>query len=281
MKDVLRREAAKREGVVSAWVLLEAGMSRHAIAHHTAGLRRIHDGVWVTGDAPIARRQLWWAAVLTTPASVLSHASAGAAWGFRPWDGAFEVITRPGNGGPRRFGQLLVCRAKHVDSTVLNGLPITTPEQTLAQPWPKLNDRERRKMLREALRLRTTTTARVATRAGRPSMRQVSQRYARLQLHRCRSDAEAHATELIDQAGLPLPHINVRRAGEEADLSWEDRRLIIEIDGDQFHQDKREDARRTAVWEHAGWRVRRAPSDLVFNDSRRFVEGVRRHLADP
>lgn len=240
MKDVLRGVAAHHEGVVSAWLLVEAGMTRHAIAHHTASLRRIHDGVWVTGDAPITRRQLWWAAVLTAPGRTLSHASAGAAWGFRPWDGGFEVITRPGNGGPRRHGSLLVCRARRFDTTTLDGLPITTPEQTLEHLWRKLPDTQRSKMLREALRLKRTTPARLT---GPPSLLQVSRRYARLPLASCRSDAEARALELIDEAGLPLPSVNTRIATEEADLSWPDRRLIIEIDGDQFHHDKREDAR--------------------------------------
>ncbi|HEX6391632.1 MAG TPA: hypothetical protein VFZ89_19360 [Solirubrobacteraceae bacterium] len=188
MKDVFRREAAVRDGVVSAWALVAAGMTRHAIANHTQGLRRVHDGVWVTGDAPITRRQLWWAAVLTAPGRALSHASAGAAYGFRPWDGGFEVVVQHGNGGPRRFGPLLVCRAKRFDATTLKGLPITTAEQTLAHLWPKLNDQQRRKMLREALRLRTTTAAAIAAGPGPSSLRQVSLRYQRLQLHRCKSD---------------------------------------------------------------------------------------------
>ncbi len=275
MKDVFRAEALRCEGVVSAWRLELVGMTRGAIRHHTADLRRLHDGVWVTGDAPITRRQRWWAAALTAPGRVLSHASAGAAWGFRPWESAFEVVLQHGNGGPRRFGPLLVCRAKRFDTTTLRGLPITTPEQTLAHLWPKLNDHQQRKMLREALRLKATTHPRLT---GPRSLLRVSQRYQRLQLHRCKSDAEAYAVELIDQAGLPLPQINIYRAGKEADLSWEDRRLIIEIDGDQFHQDKREDAIKTATWQAASWRVRRAPSDLVFGEPDRFVAGVRHHL---
>lgn len=280
MKDVLRREAARREGVISAWSLEEAGMSRGAIRHHTADLRKLHDGVWVTGDAPITRRQLWWAATLSAPGRHLAHASAGAAWEFRPWQSAFEVVLQQGDGGPRRFGPLLVCRAKRFDTTTLHGLPITTPEQTLTHLWPKLGDAERRKMLREALRLKRATTARLEQRRRLPSsLMQVCRRYSTLQLHRCKSDAEAHAMELIADAGLPLPEINVHRAGREADLSWPHCRLIIEIDGDQFHQDKREDALKTAIWEGAGWRVRRAPSDLVFHEPGRFVAGVAHHLA--
>jgi len=287
MKDVLRREAAMHGGVVSAWLLLRAGMTRDAVLHHTAGLHQLHDGVWLTGDAPVTRRQLWWAAVLSAPGRVLAFASAGAAWEFRPWESAFEVVVQQGDGGPRRFGPLLVCRAKYIDATTLNGLPITTPERTIADLWPRLaSEREQRKMLREALRLKRTTTERQAAHlAGaaprnRPSsLMQLLTRYEHLQLQRCKSDAEAHAVELIASAKLPLPQINIYRAGEEADLSWPDHHLIIEIDGDQFHQDKREDARKTEIWERAGWRVRRAESALVFNEPRRFVAGVRHHLA--
>jgi very-short-patch-repair endonuclease len=245
-------------------------MTRDAVLHHTADLRQLHDGVWVTGDAPITRLQHWWAATLSAPGRVLAFASAGAAYEFRPWESAFEVVVQEGNGGPRRFGPLLVCRAKHIDATTLHGLPITTPERTIADLWPKLNDRERRKMLREALRLMRTTVPRArsslerAAPRNRPSsLTQLLKRYTHLQLRRCKSDAEAYAVELIAAAKLPHPEINVRRAGVEADLSWPDHRLIIEIDGDQFDQDKAEDARKTRIWQQARWRVRRAESDLV------------------
>ncbi len=272
---------------MSAWLLRDAGMSVGGIRHHTADLRELHDGVWVTGDAPITRLQWWWAAVLSAPASALSFASAGAAWGFRPWEGGFEVITRPGSGGPKRVGSLLVCRAKQIDATTLHGIPITTPERTAADLWPRLpNERERRKLLREAIRLKRLTTTSLeshlkqsAPRNSPSSLMQLLKRYEHLQLHRCKSDAEAYAVELMAAAKLPHPAINVRRAGEEADLSWPDRRLIIEIDGDQFHRDKAEDARKTRIWQEAGWRVRRAESDLVFNEPHRYIAGVRHHLA--
>jgi hypothetical protein len=69
-------------------------------------------------------------------------------------------------------------------------------------------------------------------------------------------------------------------AGEEADLSWPDWRLIVEIDGDQFHHDKVEDARRTATWTAAGWTVRRASGDLVFTDAPGFIAALRGYLED-
>src|SRR3954451_21005056 len=113
MKDVLRRIAAGQAGCVASWQLRRADWSWDAIEHRTRDLRRLHDGVFVTGDAPVTRLQRWWAATLTAPGSFLAFASAGAAWEIRPWEATFEVIVRRGSAGPRRNDGLLVCRTKH------------------------------------------------------------------------------------------------------------------------------------------------------------------------
>jgi very-short-patch-repair endonuclease len=295
MKHEMRELARRQEGLLATWQLRQLGHSRTGIAHHTAQLRQIHDGVFLTGDAPITERQRWWAATLTAPRTVLAHGSAGAAWGFHRHTGPTTIL-RPGSGGPRRHDGLLIRRSSLVrpdgrlrHATTLDHLPITTPERTLADLWRTLpTDRARRKLLREALRLRRTSTRslrehleQAPPRLRAATLRRLLERYERLALHRCRSDAEARAVELIADARLPLPRINTPIAGEEADLSWLDVHLIIEIDGDQFHQDKAEDARRSTIWTEAGWRVRRAPADLVFAQPRTFAERVRHHLAGP
>jgi very-short-patch-repair endonuclease len=53
-------------------------------------------------------------------------------------------------------------------------------------------------------------------------------------------------------------------AGEEADLVFAERRLIVEIDGGPFHLDRGADARKEAAWTSAGWTVRRLPSEDVY-----------------
>ena len=70
--------------------------------------------------------------------------------------------------------------------------------------------------------------------------------------------------EILRDAGRTLPKLNQRIGGEETDLHWGSRRLIIEIDGGPFHLDVGEDARKQAIWESAGWTVRRLPSDAVY-----------------
>ena len=84
------------------------------------------------------------------------------------------------------------------------------------------------------------------------------------------------AVVTLHDAKIPQPDINIRIAGEEADLSWPDRRLIIEIDGGIYHQDKLEDARKTAIWRAAGWHVERVPADDVYDDPERLIRAARR-----
>src|SRR6478609_5016390 len=103
MKDVLRELAARQDDVVAVWQLRRRGLTRSAADHQVRGLPELQDGVHLTGHAPPIRRQRMWAAALTAPDRFVSHASAGDAYGFRPWAGAFEVVTGVGSGGPRRF----------------------------------------------------------------------------------------------------------------------------------------------------------------------------------
>jgi hypothetical protein len=91
-------------------------------------------------------------------------------------------------------------------------------------------------------------------------------------LQRARSDAEALAAVIVHDAGRPAPQINRVIAGAEADLSWPAHRLIVELDGPQFHRDRGEDARKEAIWQRAGWAVVRLPTDDVYDRPDRLLE---------
>ena len=69
--------------------------------------------------------------------------------------------------------------------------------------------------------------------------------------------------------------MNVRVGGEEADQVFRDRKVIVEIDGNQFHQFPDEDARKAGIWRNAGFTVRRIGSDEVYAST---PEGLRRRL---
>jgi hypothetical protein len=283
----LARLAGRQDDVCAVWQLMAWGWSERAVKHRTAGLRRLHDGVFVLGQAPPTQRQRWRAATLTTPRSVLSHASAAASYGVRPNPGSFETITRPGKGGPVRIGDLLVLRSSTLgpvagstsasrDIAHDRGLPRTTIERTLVDLAPTLPARQLRKLFREALRLRRTTAPKVSAtlarhpgRRGSAELRELADRYVRLPIDRCRSDGEAMALELLDRHHRPIPLVNTLVAGSEADQYFPDHRLVVEIDGPGFHVLRDDDARKTAVWRAAGLTVRRVSSDDVFDHPER------------
>ena len=256
--------------------LLELGLSESAIAHRVDAGRLVVVETGVFAVAPVADEDdwgRWMGATLTAPGSTLSHMSAAASRGF--WNSArmFETVTRPGSGGPRRHGDVLVFRSSTLgaDCEELRGIPITSAPRTLLDLAANVSSRALARSLREAIRLERTSLAalgdalgRYRGRRGARRLAQVISRYAGLPLERARSGAEVRALELLRAAGHPRPKLNVLIAGEEADLSWAHHRLIIEIDGAPFHLDVGEDARKQARWESAGWTVRRLSSNAVY-----------------
>ncbi len=266
---------------MAVWQLVSVGMSPAAIRHLVGQLRKVHDGVYLSGHAPITQRQHWWSAVLTAPGRVLSHNSAANCLGCWQRRESFAVVTRPGSGGPQLFGDVLVCRSRRLepaDITLVDGLPVTTGERTILDLLPSQGEKAGRRMVRETLRVGAATAvglravcARHPGRAGVTLLRRLADEYAPLPAGRTKSDPEFLALELLQASGRPAPQVNVKRAGEEADLSWEDRRLIIELDGPDFHRFPTEDARKDAAWRAAGWTVHRLPTDDVYKRPHRLL----------
>jgi hypothetical protein len=260
---------------VSWQQLLGLGMSPAAIKHrlHVGRLVAVEDGVFSIPPVVDDNWGRWIGATLTAPATLLSHGSASSAWGFLLLPRHTETVTRPGNGGPRRHGSLLVYRSRVLegDRTRLRGIPITTAERTLLDLARTVGERALARGVREAIRMGLTTIADLADITSRYPGRRGTRRlaatlthYSGLPLERARSGAEVRALEILRDADRPMPQLNARIGGEEADLSWGAHRLIIEIDGGPFHLDVGADARKQGVWEAAGWLVRRLPSDDVY-----------------
>jgi hypothetical protein len=277
MWDVRIAELAGRQfNRVSRQQLLELGLSEKAIESRVRAGRLVRAEEGVFAVAPLLEYDewgFWMGATLTTPESFLSHASAAAARGFWSMSRPLETVTRPGSGGPRRFGEVLVYRSVVLegDCTEYRGVPMTSVSRTLLDLARMVSDRALARAVRETVRLDLTTLYELGDAIGRHRGRRGSRRlartvarYAGLPLERARSGAEVRAMEILRDAGRPLPRLNVRIAGEEADLSWADRRLIVEIDGGPFHLDVGEDARKEAAWRAAGWTVRRLEASDVY-----------------
>ncbi len=261
---------------ISRQQLLELGVSADTVDDWLAKGKLVAVEQGVFAIAPLLGyddRGRWMGATLTALGTVLSHVSAASAWGFWSLPRPFETVTRPGSGGPRRHGGLRVYRSLTLegDWMLLDGIPITTVERTLLDLAARVSDRALARAVREVIRLEKTTLIAIGDALGKHRGRRgaarlgaVLSRYSGLPLNRARSGAEVRALECLRDAGRPPPALNRRIAGEEADLSWQAFRLIVEIDGGPFHLDVGEDKRKQARWEAAGWTVRRIPSDAVY-----------------
>jgi hypothetical protein len=267
--------AGRQFNRISRQQLMALGVSDKAIVHWVATGRLVAVEQGVFAIAPLLDDDWgrWMGATLTAPGSVLSHVSAAAAWGMLSFPRKVECVTRPGSGGPRRHGGVLAYRSSTLDGDVdtKRGIPITSVPRTLLDLARKVGDKALARALREAVRLELTSLMTLGDRFGEYRGRRGSRRlaatiarYAGLPLERARSGAEIRALESLRGAGRALPGLNVRIAGEEADLSWPAEKLIVEIDGGPFHLDMGEDARKQAGWERAGWTVRRISSEDVY-----------------
>jgi hypothetical protein len=250
-------------------------MSSSAASRLVGRWTELHDGVWLAAYGTPTKMQRCRAATLTAPRTVLSHFSAADYHGIREHRGSIQSVTRPGSGGVKQRDHLRIHHSRTLNGNVTkpHGFWVTTVERTIIDHAPALPEPARRKLVREALRLRKTTCAAMLAASGgqrgTAALNALVSRYQRLQLERCRSDAEAFAMEVLEEAGVPLPQVNQDVAGEEADLSWPGR--IIEIDGPGYHVLTDEDARKTEAWTRAGNTVDRIPSDTLFANPHELI----------
>jgi very-short-patch-repair endonuclease len=258
------------------------GWSAAAIAHaHAAGrLVSVEQGVYALPPVLADEWGLWMGATLTAPETVLSRGSAAAAWGVLR-HGRVVTVTRPGSGGPRRLGGVMVHRSSTLpgECTSLRGIPITTMPRTLLDIAVQSSSSALARAVREALRMRFSTLEEIAGCATRYPRRRGSRRlltalarYSGLPIERARSGAEVRALEVLRAGGYAVPRLNALVAGEEADLTWPDARVLIEVDGGPFHLDVGLDARKQTCWEEAGWTVRRISSDDVYERPERLLD---------
>jgi hypothetical protein len=283
MRDARIADLAGRQfNRISRRQLIDLGVSDKAIRHRVVTRRLVAVEQGVFAVAPVLEDDWgrWMAGILTAPGSVLSHMSAAAAWGLLSERRRVVCVTRPGSGGPRRHGGVLAFRSSTLagEVTTWQGIPITSVPRTLLDLARAVGDRALARAVREAVRLELTTLASLGDRLGEYRGRRGSRRlaktltrYAGLPVDRARSGAEIRALEILRDADRPLPRLNTRIAGEEADLSWPTGKLIIEIDGGPFHLDVGEDTRKQRTWERAGWIVHRIPSDDVYERPDRLL----------
>lgn len=101
------------------------------------------------------------------------------------------------------------------------------------------------------------------------------------QLARCANGFERDFVLLCERFGLPIPEPNVRKGRFIPDMTWEDKKLIVELDGKDAHRtpaQRMKDAKRQKWLEARGYTVIRFTWAQVQFRQEWVAAVVRRHL---
>jgi very-short-patch-repair endonuclease len=277
--------------VAAGWQLVPLGVTRDAIRHgrRSGWLHPVHRDVYAVGHRALGLRGVHFAAVLACgPHAVLSHRSAAHLWDVRRTSRSAVDVIVPGRSRMSRKG-IDVHRVRHLeprDVTALDGIPVTTLARTLldlAEVVPEdhvakaMEQAERRRLL--DLRALEELLDRSPGRRGQRPLRSIL-RDAALEPG-IREELERRFARLVQEAGLSRPLFNTLVEGYEVDAYWPDAKLIVELDGYEFHRTRKSfeaDRQRDATLLLAGYRVVRFTWRQLTRQPRAVIATVRRLL---
>jgi very-short-patch-repair endonuclease len=280
----IARLADRQHGVVATWQLLALGLSHQDIYYRgrVGRLHRIHRGVYAVGYRTLTRHGHWMAAVLAYgPDAVLSHRSAAALWGMGPGFWKFEVTT-PDARRSRKGFRAHTATLHPDDITTHDGIPSTSVARTILDLAAPLNQDALAHLIEAAdrrerfdLRALDRAIARRPRAAGVVRVRNVLAAYRGTADTRSKLERDFRA--LIAKAGLPEPQYNVLLAGLTVDVYWPQWKLVVELDGEPYHNNPRafeDDRIRDAILQKADIRVLRVTGDRLDNHPRAVVDDI-------
>jgi very-short-patch-repair endonuclease/predicted transcriptional regulator of viral defense system len=273
-------EASRPQHHVLTLAQLERlGLSARAVRHRAASGRlvRIHGGVYGIGRP--SREGRWMAAVLACGGdALLSHRSAAEHWGLlanRPGPVHVTGTTRRGRS---RNGLVLHSRALiQGERAQKDGIPCTSVARTLLDVAEKEGRRELERAIEQAETLRLfdleelrQTIVNHRGRRGVASLRACLDAYDGPSV--TASEAEERLLTLLRQVRLPRPEVNQALVLQDGtvyrpDCLWRDARLIVEVDGRDYHARRRSferDRVRDRRLALAGYETRRFAASEVF-----------------
>jgi hypothetical protein len=237
--------ARTQHGYITRQQLLDLGLGPRAIEYRVAigRLIPVYRGVYAVGHVPLGMEARAHAAVLACgTGAVLSHGSAASLWRYvRDWSAALEVTAK----SDRRRPGITVHRATTLtrkDVTRQLGVPVTSPARTVLDVTPRLAEKPLRRFMRDARLTHTLNLSDLAELLDRHPHHPATGRLKPFLDPRAggptRSEFEDAFVEFARRYGLPAPITNTRVHGYEADALFPEERLIVELDGAEFHLDR-------------------------------------------
>jgi Transcriptional regulator, AbiEi antitoxin len=237
--------ARKQHGYVTRGQLLGVGLGPEAIKYRI-GIGRlipVYVGVYAVGHLPVAPEARAHAAVLACgDGAVLSHGSAASLWKYaKHWTMPHEVIAA----SRRRRPGIKVHRATPLtrrDVTRQLGVPVTSPARTVFDMTPGLKtDAGLRRFVNDARLTYTFHLSDLGELLARHPRHPATKRllpFLEARRGPTRSDFEDDFVVFASRYGLPAPIVNTYVLGHEVDALFPEQRLIVELDGWEFHGDR-------------------------------------------
>lgn len=243
--DAAVAELARRQhGVVTREQLLRLGLGTDAVSYRCRRKRlfRVHLGVYALGRPPSLPLERAAAAVLACgPGAALSHQSAFTLWVFtNKWSFPLHVTSatrrkRPGITTHEAPG------LQPADVRTQLGIRATSPARTLLDCAPELPERRLHRTAADARRAGLLhpasildVTERFPHHPGSALMRAILTELR----NPTRSEFEQAFLVFCRAHQLPTPLVNTHVAGHEVDAFFPEHRLIVELDGWDFHRDR-------------------------------------------
>jgi hypothetical protein len=226
---------------VSRAQLLEAGIDAKQIDRWLADgrLRLVHRGVYAVGhEAPTVRADYMAAVLACGAGAVLSHRAA--AYVMRLLRGAPPPpeVTVPTTAGLERPGIRIhrVKRLNHLDTSTLDGIPITNVPRTLLDLAPRETPRNLTRMCHEAWIHHDTGPEHVGVTIGRNPHKPGAAKLRRAQgADVLLSELEQGFQALLRRHGLPAARTNIDVKGDKVDCHWPDLNLTVELHSWRYH----------------------------------------------
>lgn len=240
--------AAQQNAVVSTRQLAACGLTSPAITRRTrrGTLHRVYRGAYsiVSADALSLQGRLTAAVLACGGGAILSHWAAAAWWELVTFDGRDPEVTVPGDGG-RKIDGIRAHRRRGLDRRDVwtrASIRVTSPARTALDIAADITHQALRRMLRQA-QARRAPGRQPAPR--RPHPRQRPPRGTgppRRHRRRAHADAKRRRGPVARPhppgraaASRGQPAATARRHHADARHALREHKLVIEIDGAQYH----------------------------------------------
>ncbi|MGH2938047.1 MAG: type IV toxin-antitoxin system AbiEi family antitoxin domain-containing protein [Solirubrobacterales bacterium] len=282
--------ATRQYGVVATRQLDDLGYGRNSVAKAAkAGrLHRVHRGVYVVGYRRLSWRGRCMAAVLASSPSVASHLSAGWLWGLLRYRPETLHVTSPSARRAKRSFVVHQADLPEADRAIYEGIPVTSVARTVLDLAVDRSARDIRRQMQRGedfkvfdLREMRSLLARSNGHRGKAKV-EASLDGFRPDHVFTRSGLERRFLEVVREAGLPEPAMNLFVEGFEIDAWWADHRFGVELDVYETHGSRlsfEEDRERDDKLLLAGIETTRVTGPRLDREPGAVVVSVRRHLA--